>query len=124
MTRLRVAQDRAAVLARLRAVEPWADGTAAELAEGCALLDVLDEGQPVGAVAIEVLGNVATVKAAACSGGQFWGAVAELESGLRAAGVRTLATFTRRPGLVRRLVRRGYIPTPAHAGFTELSRSL
>lgn len=123
---LRRARDPAAALRRLAAVEPWADGTAAEIAEGCFLLDVIDTGpEPVGAVALELRPPAATIKAAAVESPAVWARhLPELERGLREAGVQWVGAFTRRPGLVRLMTRHGYEPAPAGDGFSELRKRL
>lgn len=110
----------------LRRVEPFADGTAEELADGCMLLDVVDGGRPVGAVAVEVLHPVATIKAAAVTSASVWAEhLPELETGLRLAGVQWVGAFTRRPGLVRRMTAQGYTAeAPRADGFTELRKRL
>lgn len=104
--------DRAASLAQLRRVERWAtDGCSAEeLAEGCTLLDVLEDGVQVGVIALEVKGAFAFISAAAGNGRQT-----NVAEALRLAeaiamerGARRIAMLTRRPGLVRNLMRAGY----------------
>jgi hypothetical protein len=107
---VRPAVDRAAAVAVLRAVEPHAidDATAADMAEGCVLFDVMEHGRAVGAVAIEIAGQVATIKAAASYGHSTYDELALIERGLRNLGIKRVAMFTRRPGLVRRLVGTGY----------------
>lgn len=104
------AVDRAAAVAVLRAVEPHAiDGASvAEISEGCHLFDVLEHGRIVGAAAIEICGQVATIKAAASYGHSTYDELQLIENGLRNLGVKRVAMFTRRPGLVRRLVGQGY----------------
>ena len=102
--------DSAAALARLRAAERHAvDGsTAEEMAEGCALLDVIEDHRPVGAVALQVRGDVACITAAATRGRATYEALRQLERVLRTIGVRQLGLYTKRPGLVRSLARQGY----------------
>lgn len=123
---LRRAADPAAALHLLRQVEPYGDGTAEEMAEGCILLDVLDAGRPVGAVAVELRPPVATIKAAAAASPRVWVEhLPELERGLRCAGVQWVGAFTRRAGLVRRMAAQGYMPeAPDAEGFTELRKRL
>lgn len=123
---LQRAADPAAALRLLRRVEPYGDGTAADMAAGCLLLDVIDGSQPVGAVAVEVQPPVATIKAAAVASARVWAEhLPELESGLRRAGVQWVGAFTRRPGLVRRMTARGYVAEAPNAqGFTELRKRL
>lgn len=100
------ARNPAETLERLRAVEPWAvDGaTVAEMTAGCALLDVLEDGQPVGAVAVEIDGDTATITAAMFSGEFSVDEFAYIERMLRTEGVRRLVAYTKRPGVVRRLM--------------------
>jgi hypothetical protein len=108
---LRAAVDSARAVARLRQVEPFAvDGASAEeLAAGAALLEVLDEdGQAVGALAVDVAGEVATITAAAGRCAHTWEELGALESACRSIGVKRLRLLTRRPGLVRQLTREGY----------------
>ncbi len=107
---IRDAQDRAAALRMLRAVEQWAvePASAEEMAEGCAVLDVIEDGQPVGAVAVRIEGQHATITAATASGELTWHELAMIERLLCSQGVRSVGLFTRRPGLVRRLGGLGY----------------
>lgn len=123
---LRRAADPAAALHLLRQVEPYGDGTAEEMAAGCLLLDVLDGGEPVGAVAVELRPPVATIKAAAVASARVWVEhLPELEHGLRCAGVRYVGAFTRRAGLVRRMRAAGYVAeAPSADGFRELRKRL
>lgn len=104
------AADRSAALRRLAAVDRrTVDGsTAADIAEGCELLDVIEAGQPVGAVAIEVDGRVATLKAAATKGAATYEELALVERAAEQAGAVLLGMFTRRGALVRELAKRGY----------------
>lgn len=110
----------------LRQVEPYADGSAEEMAAGCWLLDVLDGGHVVGAVAVEVRPPVATIKAAAVQSASVWRRhLPELERGLGCAGVQWVGAFTRRAGLVRRMTASGYTAeAPRADGFTELRKRL
>lgn len=108
---IQAAADRAAAVERLRKVERYAvDGaTAEEMAEGCILLDVRDEtGATVGAVAIDVVGDVATVTAAVREGFMTPAELAQVEDAARAAGARTLKFWTSRPALVRNMARAGF----------------
>lgn len=107
---LRDAADRAAAIALLRAVEPHAvDGsTAEEMAHGCYLLDMIEHGQVIGALAIDIDEDTATIRAAAASSNAFVPQLALIEDALRAKGVRYVGVDTRRPGLVRRLIASGY----------------
>ncbi|KQW76588.1 hypothetical protein [Methylibium sp. Root1272] len=102
--------DGAASLARLAAVDRRSvDGsTAAEIAEGCELLDVIEAGRVVGAVAVSIDGNVATLKAAATTGTETYEALGALEAAAKDAGAVLLGMFTRRGALVPLLVERGY----------------
>lgn len=104
------APDRQAALRVLAAVERFAvDGaTAVEIAEGCELLDVLQDGRRVGVVALAVEGQAGTIKAAAGQTACLPGTVAAIEDFARARGARRLAFFTRRPGLLRRMLPGGY----------------
>lgn len=113
---IRDTTDRAACLARLREVEPYAtDGaTVEDMAEGCALLDVIEDGRVVGAVAVEVRGEVATIKAASSEGLATYTELALIEAMLRRRGVRRIGLYTRRPGLVRKLLAQGYELAECH----------
>lgn len=128
--RLRVVNttDPAAAIELLRAVEPHAvDGARAEeMAFGCALLDVIEEGQRVGAVAVEIEGERATITAAASRGVATWRELQMIEGQLKRMGIKRLGMFTKRPGLVRQLARRGYQPLrPWGTGFAlELEKEL
>jgi hypothetical protein len=123
---LRRAADPAAALRMLRRVEPYGDGTAAQMAAGCLLLDVVERDKPVGAVAVELVPPVATIKAAAVASARVWAEhLPELEAGLRMAGVEWVGAFTKRAGLVRRMTARGYVAeAPGADGFTELRKRL
>lgn len=97
----------------LRRVERHAvDGaTAEQMAEGCHVLDVLAHGRIVGAVAIQIIGQHATITAAAGDGdgGECTGAELDLiEDSLLRRGVTHLTIKTKRPGLVRQMARCGY----------------
>lgn len=107
---MRQAHSRAAAIDRLREVEPHAvDGASAEdMAADAELFEVLEGGRVVGVVAVRVEGDGATITAATASGLATWRHLAELERALHARGVRRLGVCTRRPGLVRELLRRGY----------------
>lgn len=102
--------DRAACLARLAAADPYTvDGcTAEEIAPGCTLLDVFEDGRIVGAVAVEIRGDIATIKAAAGACAVTYAHLILIEAALAARGVRFVGMFTKRPGLVRQLIARGY----------------
>lgn len=109
-TRVERSSDGAASLTRLAAVDRRSvDGsTAAEIAEGCELLDVIEAGRVVGAVAVSIDGNVATLKAAATTGTETYEALGALEVAAKDAGAVLLGMFTRRGALVPLLVARGY----------------
>lgn len=102
--------DRAASVARLVDVERFAvDGASvADMVDGCALLDLVEDGTVTGTVAVEVRGDVATIKAATAEGDKTWQALALLEVSLRMQGVRTIGFFSRRLGMVREASRAGY----------------
>lgn len=107
---VRPALDPAGALQRLRAVEPHAvDGcTAEQMAAGCALLEVVEQGVCVGAVAVDITGDEATIKAAASDGVCTVAELLMIEAALKRCGVRRVGVFTRRAGLVRNLSRQGY----------------
>lgn len=110
---LHPASDCAAAVERLRAAERFAvDGAAAEdMARGCVLFDVLEDGMPVGAIAVDLAeAPRAVVTAAASHGRATWSHLSMLEDTLRVNGLQRVAAFTKRPGLVRQLARRGYQP--------------
>lgn len=102
--------DRAATVAMLRAVEPHSiDGlTADELAEGCVLLDILEDGQTVGAFAVDIDGKDATITAGASRGEASFRALELVEQLLKRAGVERLEILTRRVGLIYRMTNAGY----------------
>ena len=102
--------DRAATVAMLRSVEPHAvDGsTAEELAEGCTLLDIFEDGRPVGAYAVEINGKKAFITAAASLGEASFRSLHLLEDMLRRAGVREIELVTKRVGLIHRMWNAGY----------------
>lgn len=109
---IRITDDPARALAVLRGVERFAvDGSSAEqLAEGCTLLDVVEGGRVVGAIALEVKGAFAFITAGAGTGEQTDAAEAirQTEDMARCMGARRIALLTRRLGMVRNLVRDGY----------------
>jgi hypothetical protein len=107
---VRAAADREACIDMLRKVERHAcePCTAEEMAEGCTLLDVLEDGRTVGAAAVEVTGGHATIRAATASGAHSWAEFGMFERMLRDKGVRTVGLLTRRRALVERLTQRGY----------------
>lgn len=102
--------DRAAALRRLEPVARHAVGGASveDMAEGAELLDVIEAGAVVGAVALDVTGNVATIKAAASRGRETAAELELIERAAEKAGAVMLGMFTRRGALVRALARRGY----------------
>jgi len=107
---VRAAADRDAAVRRLRAVEPYAvdDSTAVDMAEGCAVLDVMEGDEIVGAVAIDIVGDTATITGAASEGVSTYEQLRLIEAALKRMGVRRVRAFTRRAGLVRTLTREGY----------------
>jgi len=108
--------DRQAALQVLQRAAVYAtDGAElADLVDGCALLDVVEDGRTVGAVAVEIAGDVATIKAAASDGAATYVELALIEAALVVRGVRWLGMFTKRPALVRQLARNGYSLVEAH----------
>lgn len=107
---IRPAQCRASAVRLLRGVEPHAtDGaTAEDMTAGCVLLDVTDAGEVVGAVALDLVGAVATITATIRRGEIQPGELAQVESIARAQGARELRFLTRRPGLVRTMQAQGF----------------
>lgn len=106
-----VPQDqRAAAIEQLRPVERHATdaATADDMAQGCELWHIVEAQQVVGVVAVEVIGDRATVKAAASGGHNFAAELQAIEGALRRRGVRVMGMWTRRPGLVRKLMAQGY----------------
>ncbi|MBP6899523.1 MAG: hypothetical protein KBC73_05510 [Burkholderiaceae bacterium] len=104
------ARDRSAAVERLRPVERRAvDGAAAEdMAAGCLVLDVIEDGAIVGAMAVELQGDAATITAAAGSARRPWAALRLVERGLKQQGVRSVTLHTRRRGLLAALMPQGY----------------
>lgn len=102
--------DRAAALARLATVERWAiDGaTVPDMIDGAYVLDVLEDGLAVGAIALTINGDVATVTAAASTGRGTGAEIELLHDALRAQGLRQVRLFTRRPGAIRKTTAHGY----------------
>lgn len=107
---VRPAADCAAAVAMLkRAADHAVNGESAdELAEGCALLDVIEGGQPVGAVAVQLVGEEARITAFASRGQATYHELELIEAALQRSGVRRVRMLTMRPALVRNLVREGY----------------
>lgn len=107
---LRDTVDRAAAIKRLRLVEPYAIGNAGaeDMAHGCHLLDVLEDGNVIGSVSIEIDGTDAVMHAASGRMASFGGHLDLVESVLRSKGVKRFGVATRRPGLVRRMLAHGY----------------
>lgn len=97
---------------RLRAVEPFAVGGASadDMTAGCLLLDVIEAGRIVGAVALDIEGEGkhrrATVTAATREGEMQAIEWQQIEAWARALGARRLRLVTRRPALVRNMIRR------------------
>lgn len=117
---VRDATDRAACVELLRRVETFAiDGASAEqMAAGCALLELNEDGRRVGAVAIELHGERATITAASSHGLATWAELQMIEKLMQSHGVKRLGLFTQRRGLVRQLKRRGYrVVRPWGTGF-------
>lgn len=103
-------RDRAAAYLRLQPVQRRAvdAATVPEMADGCLVLDVIEDGATVGAVALDLQGDTATITAAANTGAHTWRALALIEAGLKQRGVRRLRLFTKRRGLIAALVPKGY----------------
>lgn len=121
---LRDASDRAAALQRLAPVQRRAiDGaTLADWAD-CSLLDVVEEGETVGAIAVELIGSHAFIPAAASRGRCTYAHLRLLELMVARHGARTIGMRTRRPALVHRLVRLGYAAI-GEPGAWELTKEL
>ena len=111
MIAIKDAQDVPAALHRLRAVERHAvDGSNVEkMTLGAYVLDVMADGQAVGAVAIKISadGQTATIRAAQCDGPAY-ASLDLIEDALQQRGVRQVGMFTKRAGLIRALQKRGY----------------
>lgn len=109
------AADRAAALRRLVPVERHAVGgaTVIDMCEGAELLDVSEDGRIIGTMAVSIDGDRATITAACGHGRRAGLELQMLEHMLKARGVCTVGAFTRRPGLVVRLVGAGYELTSA-----------
>jgi hypothetical protein len=107
---IRPAACRASAVRLLRGVERYAtDGaTAEDMTAGCVLLDITDAGEVVGAVALDVVGSVATITATIRRGEIQPGELAEVERIAREHGARELRFLTRRPGLVRTMQAEGF----------------
>jgi hypothetical protein len=108
--------DRAAAYARLQPVARRAvDGaTVPEMADGCIVLDVIQNGRAVGSVALDVEGSEATITAGACWGDCTYHALRMIEAGLRERGVKRLHIHTKRRGLLAALGPGGYRLAAAH----------
>lgn len=102
--------DPEAAKAMLCAVEPHAvDGaTVEDMTAGCTLLDILEGGAVVGAVAVEIEGEDATITAGTSKGEAAYQAMGLVENLLKRAGVKRVAFETRRIGLVDRMWNIGY----------------
>jgi hypothetical protein len=107
---IRSAADAEAALARLRPVERRAtDGASvADMAEGAALLDLIEGERIVGSVALHIHGDTATIRAACSTGQHTYRHLAMLEAALKRTGVRRVGIFTRRRGLLANLCAAGY----------------
>lgn len=108
MGRVLPSLDQRATAERLRPVERRAvDGaTVAEMTAGCALFDVWDGFRIVGAVALDLQGEVATVTAAARQGDTPPDEWPQIEAHARRLGAKRIRLLTRRPALVRRMIER------------------
>lgn len=113
---VRDAIDSTASVNLLKAAEPHAvDGsTAEEMADGCALLDLVEEGEIVGAMAVGIDGDHATIHACVSRGAAAFQSLSVTEELLRRAGLRSVGVVTRRTGLIRRLIKQGYRVTECH----------
>lgn len=113
---VRATTDRAAAYQRLQSVERRAvDGaTVPDMADGCLVLDILQDGQAVGAVAVDITDAEATITAGACWGACTYHALTMIEDGLKARGVKRLHMHTRRRGLLDALLPKGYRLQAAH----------
>lgn len=111
--------DRAAALAMLARVEAFAvDGaTVADMTAGTQVFDLVEDGRTVGAVAIELVGTVATITAAVSDGRATMPELAAIERMCRAAGAKTLRMITKRAGLVRKMTAAGF--ALAHAELVK-----
>lgn len=103
-----ISSDMGATAERLRPVVRRAvDGaTLAEMTAGCLLLDVLEEGRPVGALALDFVGDACTVTAAARQGVTPPDEWPQVEAIARQWGAKRIRMLTRRPALVRRMIER------------------
>lgn len=108
--------DREAAYRRLQPVERRAvDGaTVAQMANGCLVLDVIENGRTVGAVALDINGDEATITAGANWGARTYDALRMIERGLIERGVKRLHMHTRRRGLLAALLPKGYRITACH----------
>lgn len=103
--------DRAAALDHLRRAERHAvdSATAEQMADGCHVLDVIEHGRIVGAVAIQIIGQHATITGAGSDGSECtYEELDMIEDALLRRGVTHVTIKTKRPGLVRQMARRGY----------------
>ena len=110
MIQIEPTRDMVAALRRLEAVEIFAIGgaTVAEMTAGCTVLDVSEHGQIVGTLALELVGDVARITAAASWGKHTAQELAMIESIAKGLGAKHLEFCTRRPGLIRRALSSGY----------------
>ncbi len=108
--------DRPAAYRRLQPVERRAvDGaTVPDMADGCLVLDVIENGRIVGAVALDIQGTEATITAGANFGARTYEALRMIERGLIERGVKRLHMHTRRRGLLAALLPRGYSIAACH----------
>lgn len=107
---IRDTTDRPAALDRLRRVARWAidAATVPEMCEGCVVLDVVEDGKPVGTISLSISDTVATVNAAASTGQGTNEEITLLHDALKSKGVRKVRIFTRRPGAIRKTIAHGY----------------
>lgn len=111
MLMIRDTTDRSAALDYLRRAERHSvdNATAEEMADGCHLLDVIEHGRIVGALAVQIVGQRATITGAGGDQGECtYEELSMVEDALVRRGVTHLLLKTKRPGLVRQMARRGY----------------
>jgi hypothetical protein len=108
----RIAPDAAAAaLAGVERLDPSGMSTAASLSAACRRCECFEVVGPAGRAvyAVTVVNGVAWVEAAQGDPGPVdWTAVLDGVIGAQAGAVRSLATQTARPGLVRKLRRHGW----------------
>lgn len=108
---IRDAPDRAEAIRRLASVEPHTtDGAEAEqIAAGCNVLDIIEGGAVVGVCAVRVSGTFATITGIASRGAFPALELQLLEAALKAKGCTHLAFYSKRPGLVRKMLAAGFV---------------